>query len=215
MMGDDTVQAAVWAFVLTALMFLALPYVYLMVPPELPSAEWGALQRVVLPEPPPLPPPVRMDPFETPDQPLPPELPLHEVASLPIEPILDFEFSLDVRTGDFGMGFSLDSLVGMGGGTSWFELSDVDQVPQVLAQMRPLYPAHARRRRIEGEVTVLFTVNIEGRAQEIEVLKGDPAGVFETAARRAVERWRFRPALKDGNPVQVRVRQVIRFRMED
>ncbi len=215
MMADDKVRPAICAFVLTSLMFLALPYVHLMVPPDLPSEERFQLQRVVLPDTPLLPPPVRAEPFEAPDQPLLPELPLHEVKSLPIEPVLDFDFSLDVLPGDFGAAFSLDAFPGMADGALLFDLSDVDQAPQAMSQMRPLYPAHARRRRIEGEVTVLFTVNTEGRVQEIEVLSGEPVDVFETAARRAVDHWRFRPALKDGVPVPVRVRQVIRFRMED
>jgi protein TonB len=47
------------------------------------------------------------------------------------------------------------------------------------------------------------------------VVESTPPGMFERAALRAIERWRYRPAVVDGEPVERRGLQVrLRFELE-
>lgn len=207
-------KAVFLSTVLTAGLFLLLPYVHLVVPAPPPMAERIEFVQVDLPEPPPLPLPAGAVPDPLPPVAL-PELALPSSPAVPLEPVLDFDFGL----GDIGGDYSLAFPVGAGAvdmrADGVFDIGEVDRVPQAVVQMRPVYPAHARRRRTEGDVTVLFTVTAQGETDGVQVLASTPGDVFTAAALRAVEHWRFTPAMKDGAAVAARVRQVIRFRMED
>lgn len=82
--------------------------------------------------------------------------------------------------------------------------------PAVLSQVAPEYPAALRRTGGRGEVVVAFTVEIDGRVTEPEVLRSThPA--FEPAALAAIRQWRFKPAHKDGVVVAARVVQTLVF----
>ena len=209
-------RAAGLAVLLTIGLFMLLPYVHMVVPAPPPVAHLTTIPVVALPPaPPPLPPPEitpSVPPVVTVSQ---PELPVPVVQAVPLTPVLDFNFALGGVGGDFDLAFSVAADAGTMAGSGIFELADVDTVPQAIVQMRPFYPAHARRRRIEGDVTVLFTVDARGRTGNVRIVASTPGDVFAEAATRAVGRWRFTPAMKDGEPVVVRVRQVIRFRMEE
>lgn len=89
-----------------------------------------------------------------------------------------------------------------------------DQPPMVTAQIPPPYPFLARRRGIEGWVRVRFLVDRQGQVRELTIVKAQPPGVFEDTVRRTLPRWRFRPGVKDGRPVDTWVETVIRFKLE-
>ena len=57
----------------------------------------------------------------------------------------------------------------------------------------PVYPADARRRRVEGYADVEFTVNALGTVEGAHVTASQPKGTFDEAAVAAVSRWRFAP----------------------
>jgi len=86
------------------------------------------------------------------------------------------------------------------------ELEPVVQIP-------PLYPPSALRRHIQGYVILEFTVTRTGSVQAPRVVESKPAGVFDRAALQAIHRWRFKPKLKNGRPVAVRVREKLEFRL--
>ncbi len=86
------------------------------------------------------------------------------------------------------------------------ELEPVVQTP-------PLYPPSALRRHLQGYVILEFTVTETGAVEAPRVVEARPAGVFERAALRAIRRWRFRPRLRNGRPVAVRVREKLEFRL--
>lgn len=94
---------------------------------------------------------------------------------------------------------------------SAFKLNEVDQAPRVLRAMIPRYPFEARQKGIEGRVTLRFVVDKEGKAQEPEVVIGEPEGVFDESALVAVKKYKFRPAYKDGEPVDCIVKLPIVF----
>jgi protein TonB len=90
---------------------------------------------------------------------------------------------------------------------------DRDAVPQV--RIQPDYPIQARQKRIEGWVDVQFTVAMDGSVRNPVVLNADPKEIFDRAALKAVEGWKYNPKIQDGKPVERRdLRVRIRFELE-
>jgi len=98
-------------------------------------------------------------------------------------------------------------------GKETFDLSEVDRQPRLVKHLSPLYPFEAKRKNIQGKVVIKAIVNKDGRVVEPIVLESQPKGIFEAAALRAVKRWRFRPATKSGNSVDVYVVLPILFEL--
>ncbi len=71
-----------------------------------------------------------------------------------------------------------------------------------LVQPKPRYPAQALSRKIEGWVMVRFNITKEGTVDSVEVVDSNPKGVFEREAVRAAWRYKFKPKLVDGSPVE-------------
>ena len=94
---------------------------------------------------------------------------------------------------------------------SAFNLNEVDQPPRVLRAMLPRYPFEARQKGVEGRVTLRFVVDKDGKAQEPQVVLGEPEGVFDQSALDAVVKYKFRPAYKNGEPVDCIVKLPIVF----
>lgn len=82
--------------------------------------------------------------------------------------------------------------------------------PRAIATPAPRYPPLAQRRRIEGEVRLMFTVGVDGSVSAVEVESATPPEVFDREAIAAVSRWRFAPL-----QAPVRVRRTLRFRLPD
>lgn len=72
-----------------------------------------------------------------------------------------------------------------------------------------IYPAAAREKKIEGEVVAAILVSETGDVESTKVLKGDP--ILAAAADESMEKWKFRPVLKDGKPVAVIARASFNF----
>lgn len=77
-----------------------------------------------------------------------------------------------------------------------------------IVAVAPEYPRRAASRGIEGFVTVRFTVTANGSTKDVEVIdavdtEGDETSIFNRAAIRAAERFKFRPRVVDGEPVEV------------
>lgn len=85
---------------------------------------------------------------------------------------------------------------------------------QLLSRTLPAYPGMARNRRVEGWVVVEITVDRNGHVRNPRVVQASPAGVFDQAAMDAIQRWRFKPARREGAPVEQRVRQKVNFRLD-
>jgi TonB family protein len=62
-------------------------------------------------------------------------------------------------------------------------------------------------------VLLSIVVTTEGKATSIYASKGAPF-VLTTKAIKAVQDWRFEPALKDGKPVPARVQVETTFRLD-
>lgn len=76
---------------------------------------------------------------------------------------------------------------------------------------KPRYPTVAQRRNQEGWVDVEFTVGTDGEVADAHVVDAQPKHVFDRAATDAVERWEYKPALRNGQPMAVTMRRRIVF----
>lgn len=63
--------------------------------------------------------------------------------------------------------------------------------PRLVSAPPPRYPLVAMRRKIEGSVTVQFTIQADGSVASPSVVSADPPGVFDQAALAAARGWRF------------------------
>jgi TonB family protein len=84
--------------------------------------------------------------------------------------------------------------------------------PRLIYGPDPEYSDKARKRKIEGVVTLGLVVTSVGTTTDIRVLNGRGYGLDEKAIE-AVRRWKFQPATKDGKPVSVGIAVEIMFRM--
>jgi protein TonB len=71
---------------------------------------------------------------------------------------------------------------------------------RLIERVPPDYPPIARQRRIEGWVELEYVVDAAGRVTDVRVLGSHPSRMFEAAAERALRRWRFEPAIRNGVP---------------
>lgn len=55
----------------------------------------------------------------------------------------------------------------------------------------PEYPRGAERRNVEGFVVVSYSIDADGDVVDAAVAEAQPEGIFDRAALRAVESWRF------------------------
>ena len=65
----------------------------------------------------------------------------------------------------------------------------------------PDYPRRALRRGESGEVVLRIHVDARGAPARVEVASSSGSRDLDRAATRAAQRWRFRPAMRDGAPV--------------
>jgi periplasmic protein TonB len=65
----------------------------------------------------------------------------------------------------------------------------------------PAYPAGSVQNGEQGTVVLLIHVSPSGQPGAVDVLRSSGYLLLDNAARDAVTRWRFLPAVKDGQPV--------------
>jgi protein TonB len=80
----------------------------------------------------------------------------------------------------------------------------------VLTRTDPAYSEAARRANIEGTVELEVAIDANGRVTDVEVVRGLPLGLSESAAE-AVRHWTWRPARTASGPVASRKTVRIRF----
>lgn len=74
------------------------------------------------------------------------------------------------------------------------------------------YPTAALRANQSGWVLVGFTITADGRTTNVHVIEAQPRHVFDRAAMEAVSRYRFTPAMRDGDAVESISQQRIEFK---
>ncbi len=112
-------------------------------------------------------------------------------------------------SGDGG-GFGPGSGGGIGGGV--FRVGGGVSAPSVIYKVDPEYSEEARKAKYSGAVMLAIIVDTEGHARDVHVVKSLGMGLDEKAME-AVEKWKFKPGMKGGQPVAVRATIEVNFRL--
>ncbi|MCD2340766.1 energy transducer TonB [Ideonella azotifigens] len=78
----------------------------------------------------------------------------------------------------------------------------------------PVYPEAAREDGLEGRVAMWVEVQADGLVGEVRWAQTSGTRLLDQAARDAVRRWRFAPALQAGEPVAGRLLLTLQFRLQ-
>jgi len=99
------------------------------------------------------------------------------------------------------------------GGPGGMNIAEGDYLP--IVRVAPVYPARALSRGLEGYVDMSFTVTGTGTVRD-PVVMFSTSSLFERAALRAVLKFKYKPRVVDGIPVDVpNVKTRISFQIED
>lgn len=99
------------------------------------------------------------------------------------------------------------------GGPGGMNIAEGDYLP--IVRVAPVYPARALSRGIEGYVDMAFTVTTTGTVKD-PVVTFSTSSLFDRAATRAVLKFKYKPRVVDGVPVEVpNVKTRITFKIEE
>ena len=87
----------------------------------------------------------------------------------------------------------------------------VDQAARPTHRVAPVYPAELRKRQVEGKVILAVEVKASGAVGRIVVREGSGSQGLDNAAMKALRKWKFAPASRDGRKVASTVLQPVNF----
>lgn len=92
-------------------------------------------------------------------------------------------------------------------------ISDGEYLP--IVKVAPVYPSRALSRGLEGYVIVEYTVTRTGAVRDPVVVEST-SSLFERAALESALKYKYKPRVIDGEPVEVPgVQTIIRFELEE
>jgi protein TonB len=89
-----------------------------------------------------------------------------------------------------------------------------EAVPDYRVNPKPFYPRLAVKRGRQGTVTLLVEVLSDGSAGEVGVFESSGHNILDRSARKAVQKWRFRPGTINGAPVTMKVKVPVVFKLK-
>jgi TonB family protein len=84
--------------------------------------------------------------------------------------------------------------------------------PTVLSRVEPEYSEDARKARYEGTVLLEAIIRTDGRVDIVRLIRHLGYGLDENAID-ALKKWRFRPGMKNGKPVDVMLNIAVSFNL--
>jgi TonB family protein len=79
----------------------------------------------------------------------------------------------------------------------------------LISKVNPTYPDDAKQARIQGVVLLHVQIDKEGNVEKIELISGHP--LLAPAAIEAVQQWKYKPYLLNGNPIEVDTQVQVNF----
>jgi TonB family protein len=67
----------------------------------------------------------------------------------------------------------------------------------------PHYPDAARSKRLEDTCVIRYTIGKNGRVIDLAVIEHAKAAMFDEETVNTIRKWRFRPMMVNGKPVEV------------
>lgn len=83
--------------------------------------------------------------------------------------------------------------------------------PRFAKAFQPEYPVGKLRLEIEGSVTVRILVGTDGRVRQVQILNATDPDFARATEKQALKAWRFKPATRDGVPVEDWQTLTVRF----
>lgn len=136
--------------------------------------------------------------------PPPPKLKISDTKPPPVR--LDMEtprVSVPVSTGDGPY---------IGQWTAGDPSAEGDVIP--IVRIDPQWPREALLNGIDGWVLVEFTILKDGSVADARIIESEPRRLFDRNAVRAILKWKFKPRIIDGQPVERRAKQRIDFQLD-
>jgi protein TonB len=127
-----------------------------------------------------------------PEQPEEPEEPPPPMQTPDVE-VVDVDMALNMAAPA-----GADVKIGLGGGLG---ASDGEYLP--IVKVAPIYPRRATSRGIEGYCIVEYTVTKNGSIRDPQAVDCQPAGIFERASVKAAAKFKYKPRVVDGEPIEV------------
>jgi TonB family protein len=81
----------------------------------------------------------------------------------------------------------------------------------LIVQRVPAYPESAKMSGVQGEVVMQALISKEGTVKRVHVVEGDSR--LRNAAEEAVYKWRYRPYVLHGQPVEVATTVTVNFNL--
>ena len=78
----------------------------------------------------------------------------------------------------------------------------------------PVYPENLLKTEQQGNVLLIGRIDAQGRMQDLFVVSTTHQD-FSQPALEAVRAWQFRPAIKDGKPIEIFTNVTVRFRIQN
>ncbi|MBI2518972.1 MAG: energy transducer TonB [Bdellovibrio sp.] len=88
----------------------------------------------------------------------------------------------------------------------------VSQMPTLITEFKPAYPREAKEKQFEGAVTMSILIDEKGLVRQADIIDGPE--IFRATALEAIRKFVFGPAKVDGKAVAVKIRYVLRFKLE-
>jgi TonB family protein len=82
----------------------------------------------------------------------------------------------------------------------------------LIVQRVPAYPESAKISGVEGDVVMQALISKEGTVKRVHVMEGDSR--LRSAAEEAVYKWRYRPYVLHGQPVEVATTVTVNFNLD-
>ncbi len=98
---------------------------------------------------------------------------------------------------------------------SFYTPDEIDRPLMPLVRNPPVYPRRAKRQGIQGWVDVVYTINRLGNVKNVQIVKATPKGIYEKSVLRAISSWRFSPGTVNGKLVNIKVKQRLRFELNN
>lgn len=98
--------------------------------------------------------------------------------------------------------------------SSGMSTGDGEYLP--IVKVAPIYPRRAQSRGISGYCIVEYTVTTSGAIRNPVAVDCQPSGVFDKASVKAAEKFKYKPRVIDGEPIEVPgVQNKFTYELED
>ena len=113
-----------------------------------------------------------------------------------LEPI-DFDTDIDMNVANTAPNTGINLKLSSSGMSS----GDGEYLP--IVKVAPIYPRRAQTRGISGYCIVEYTVTKTGSIRDPQPVDCQPSGIFESASVKAAEKFKYKPRVVDGEPIEV------------